>query len=236
MKRKLSACFITMFLISVVTSCTTIPGPIDSKYLIEKTDTESKKIEELEAAVISRHKVKISAEQSLKDAGPVVKKLENEIELLEKEKKILKDQYELYMDNKDAVNAEKKKEQITDNGNRLSKKKAELAYSSADLKLKEKVSDLRTAELALAVAELNYYKSRIAESYRERTEPVKNEKSRFEFMDKLMGKDKDDPYGYKKYKTFLDKQKKDVVKAEKEQKKAEVDLKAAEKELSGFKQ
>jgi len=223
------------FLTAIITSCTTIPGPVSEKYLVEKTDAETKQIEALETDIIKRHKSKLIADEAHKDSISKVKSLESEIALLEKENAILKDQFELYNDKKDAVNAEKKKAQLLEAGNKLARKKAELNYAKADEKMKEKTSEFKAAELALSVAELNYVKSKIAESYRGRNEPVKKEESSFEFIDKLRGKDKNDPYGYKKYKTFYEKQKKAVIKAEKEQKKAGVDLKAAETELSRFK-
>lgn len=221
-----------IFLLSLMfVACSTIPKPVDSKYLVDITDEESVKVEALEADIVERHKAKIAADEDLKKNDPNPNELEGEIELLVQERDVLKDQYKLYGEKDDMNRMQQKKEQLQKTEVLLAKKRADFKYAQALRKFKEDTLELKSAELALSVAQLRYMKAGIARKYREKNEPVKVETSRFEVWDKLMGRDKNDPYGYKKYKAYLDKQKKAVLKAQKKQKKSEVDLKAAEKDL-----
>lgn len=201
--------------LAALTGCTTIPEPIEERYLSEKTDSEAKTISGIEHRIISKNKEQQAAEKRLAELpgqGPV----EDEIKALKKENDRLND----------AVDADKKKK---DNGRLASDKalldvnekkraaaEARIKFMAAEKKLAESDLNLRKAELAVYVAQLNYEESRVAETYRKKHEPVKEGNSG-NFATRLLNKnDSADPYGYKKYQEFYEKQKKELSETEKE--------------------
>lgn len=218
----------------MIASCSTMPKEIDEKYLTEKTESDTKSVYALEQKIIDKNKEKQAVERKMKEQAKLPAGTEEEIKLLKKENGILKDQVYYYEKNKDAVNLEAKKAQLIENESSLSKKTALFQYQQSEKNLNEAELDLRNAELAQAIAELNNEKSKIAKIYRDKNEPAKpEEKENFftKLVNKINRKDPDDIYGYKKYDKFLEKKKQETSKAESKYKEAVIKFQDAKLNL-----
>lgn len=209
----------------MIAACTTMPKEIDEKYLSEKTESDSKTINSLEQKIIEKNKEKQAVERRMKEQAKIPAGTEEEIKLLKKENGILKDQVYYYEKNKDAVNLEAKKTQLEENESALAKKTALFQYQQSEKNLNDADLELKNAELAQYIAELNTEKSKIAKTYRDKNEPAKPEKEENFFtklVNKINKKDPDDIYGYKKYDEYLEKKKQDTAKAELKYKEADI--------------
>lgn len=204
----------------VAAGCSTMPSEIEEKYLVEKTESDVKNISLLEQKIIDKNKDKEPVEAKIKNIAGLPDKTEEEIKLLEKENDLIKDQIYLYEKNKDAVNLESKKAQLAENESNLTKKRAILLYQQSEKKLLEAEAAFKNAELAQYIAELNYEKSKIASTYRNKTEPVTSEAEQ-NFFSKLFNPvDPNDRFGYKKYGEYLETKKQETSKAEADYKEA----------------
>lgn len=213
--------FFSLIILSLlISACTTMPPEIEDKYLIQKTESDSKTINTMEERIIAKNREKQEAENKLRNRSQTPDTTEDEIKLLKKENGLLRDQVYLYEKNKDAVNLEAKKKQLADNEAKLDKKIAQFNYNQSERRLFETELDLRDAELAVLIAELNNEKSKIASTYRDKNEPPKPAEKET-FFTKLMPKsDPNDKYGYKRYGEYLEKKKQDQSKAETEYREA----------------
>jgi len=225
-----------ILLLLMTGACSTMPAEIDDKYLAEKTEPQSKGIFTLEQKIIDKNKEKEGVEKKKKSQAKLPAGTEEEIKLLKEENDLLKDQVYFYEKNKDAVNIELKKNQLADNESKLAKKTALKEYQEKEKKLFETELDLKNAELAQYIAELNFEKSKIAAQYRDKNDPQKPEEKENFFtglinkINKINKKDPDDKYGYKKYGDYLEKKKLETIQAEADYKEALVkfqDAKAA---------
>ncbi len=219
-----------IFLSLMIAACSTMPKEIDEKYLAEKTDSDTKSVYALEQKIIDKNKEKQSVESRMKEQSKLPAGTEEEIKLLEKENGILKDQVYYYEKIKDAVNLETKKSQLIENESALSKKRDLFQYQQSEKNLNEAELDLRNAELAQAIAELNSKKSKIAKVYRDKNEPAKPEEKENFFtalLNKINKKDPDDIYGYKKYDEYLVTKKQETSKAESKHKEAVIKFQEA---------
>ena len=199
----------------IIAACTTMPAEIDDKYLVQKTDAESKNIVAMENRVIEKNKEKQAAEKRLNEQAKLTPETEKELRLLKDENQILKDQISLYEKNRDTANLEAKKAQLKENENQITIKTALLKYQQTTDNYNEAELDLRNAELAKYIAELNLAKSKIAAEYRDKHEPAEPEEDEGFFSKIFNKKDPNDKYGYKKYGEYLDKTEQDRSKAEK---------------------
>ena len=219
----------------IIAACTTMPAQIDDKYLVEKTDAESKNIFAMENRIIEKNKEKQALEKKFNDQAKLPSETERELKLLRDENKILKDQISLYEKNKDTANLEAKNTQLSENENQINTKTALLQYQQMENNYYEAEINLRNAELAKYIAELNLEKSKIAAEYRDKHELTEPEEDEGFFSKIFSKKDPDDKYGYKEYSKYLDKTEKDRVKAETKNKEAEkkyLDAKTALEKLS----
>jgi len=217
MKRILPVIFLSL----MIAACATMPTEIEDKYLAEKTEPQSKAIFALEQKIIDKNKEKQEVEKKLIEQAKVPGVAEDEIRLLKKENGLLKDQVYFYDKNKDTVNLELKKAQLGENESKLSQKTALLHYNQSLKKLLETELELKNAELALSIAELNVEKSKIAQAFRDKNEPVKPEQDQ-NFFTRLFNKtDPNDKYGYKKFSEYMAKKEQDRLKAEIDYKEAE---------------
>lgn len=197
-----------IFALTFITGCTTLPGPVEEQYLIDKTDKDAALIEKVEAKIIAKNKEKQSAEQNRKENTPDIENTREELNLLSRENKLLKDQVELYTKSRDARNIEIKNEQLSENNFKVEKQKKLLKYQEAQKTFFDASADLKNSELAVLLAQLDFEKSEIATAYREKKEPAPEAEKKGFFKSLFQG-DQDDRFEYKKYRTHLDKMNKD---------------------------
>jgi len=218
----------------MIAACSTMPKEIDEKYLSEKTESDSKLINSLEQKIIDKNKEKQAVESRMKEQAKLPAGSEEGIKLLKKENGILKDQVYYYEKNKDAVNLEAKKAQLEENESALAKKTALFQYQQSEKNLFDADLELKNAELAQYISELNSEKSKIAKTYRDKNEPakpVKEENFFTKLLNKINKKDPDDTYGYKKYDEFLEKKKQETAEAELKYKEADIKFQSAKAAL-----
>lgn len=230
MKQKLPVILLSLLISLFIAACSSIPKDVDEKYLAEKSESDTKAIYSLEQKIIDKNKEKQAVDKKLKEQSKLPSATEEEIKLLKKENGLLKDQVYYYEKNIDAVNLENRKAQLAENELKMSRKTAQFEYQKSENRLLETELELRNAELAQHIAELNVEKSKIAAMYRDKNEPVKPEKEEGFFtrlINKMTGKDPDDKYGYKKYNEHLDKKKHETLKAETKYREEEKKFKAA---------
>lgn len=220
----------TIITLTFITGCATLPGPVEEQYLVDKTDKDSVLIENVESKIIAKNKEKQSAELNRKENIPDIETTREELNLLLRENNLFKDQLELYTKSSDARNIETKKEQLAESNIKIEQQKKLLKYQEEQKNFLDASSELKNAELAVLVAELNYKKSEIANAYREKTEPAL-EAEKKGFFSSLFKGDQDDRFGYKKYSTHLDKMKKDHEKSFEKYNKAKSAYEAAKKNL-----
>ena len=212
MKKILPAVLFSLSLL--IGACSTMPAEIEDRYLSEKSDAQSANISAIEQKIINKNKEKQGVEIKIKDQAKLPAGTEEEIKLLKEENGLIKDQIYFYEKNKDAVNIEAKKAQLAENETKLARKTALFQYHQEEKKLFAAELDLKNAELAQYISELNAEKSKIAAEYRDKNEPPKPvEKENF-FTKTFNKKDPNDKYGYKKYGEHLEKKKQETAKAE----------------------
>ena len=116
---------------------------------------------------------------------------------------------------------------------KLIKKKAILQFHTSRSDYMSADNKLKSAQLAVLIAELNYEKSKVAESYRERNEADtgKKESGIMSFFKKT---DPNDRFEYKKYRTYFEKMKKELVDAEKNFKESEKKYENSKKTLEAI--
>ncbi len=220
---KRTAVFLTMILL--LASCSTLPERIDEKYLVEKTPEENARLSKIGDDIKEKYRLKKACEETLDAKRRIPEFTLKEIELLEKEYWVLKDQVNLYTKYMDARNLEIRKARLAENEADTKWKKKLNEVQNADIKLAEADLKVKAAELAVSVAELEFEKSRIAATYRDKTETPEKEN----------GKPADDKYGYKIYSDFLEKQRDELKKAQQDYAEAEKKYNEARQKLDAEK-
>lgn len=205
----------------ILTGCSSIPGPVEESYLLDKTPAESEKINTLEQKIIEKNKERQTVEKRLKEISPLAPQTEEELKLLKKENAALKEMVNFYSQNKDAVNLEKKNKELKENEELIEQKTNLFNYQKAETEMTQANLDLKSAELNLLVAELNYEKSKIAARNREKQGDPGNQGGGNFFTNLFSKPDPDDKYGYKKYENYYKKQQEELTKAEKKFKESE---------------
>jgi len=214
-----------------ITGCATLPGPVEEQYLADKTESDAARLEQIETEIIAKNREKQAADQNRKDNTPDIENTKEVLNLITRENKLFKDQLELYTKSKDARNMEIKREQLAENEEKLERQRRLLKYQESQKNLYDTEAELRNSELAVLVAKLNFEKSKIAEAYREKTEPV-DEDEKKSFFSSLFKRDKDDRFGYKKYRTHLEKMKRENEKSLKKYNDAKASYDASKEELN----
>lgn len=210
--------FFLLIAVSIfVSGCISMPGQVDEKYLVEKTENESALIKQIERKIIEKNKEKQVLEKKLKEISPAPGLTAEEIKLLEKENKLLKDKVDFYTKTKDAVNLESRQAALKENEIEINKKTDLLNYQRAEKEMTEAELEVKNNELSVEIARLNFEKSKIATVYRDKTEPpVTDDSGNFftKFIKKFKKSDPDDRYGYKKYDEYYKKQQETLAKSE----------------------
>ncbi len=214
-----------------ITGCTTLPGPVQEQYLADKTESDAARLEQIESKIITKNREKQAAEENRKENTPDIENTKEVLNLITRENKLFKDQLELYTKSKDARNIELKRQQLEENEEKLERQRRLLKYEESQKSLYDSEAELRNRELAVLVAKLNFEKSKIAEAYREKTEPA-DEDEKKGFFSSLFKRDKDDRFGYKKYRTHLEKMKKEEEKSLQKYNEAKAAYDASKKELN----
>ncbi len=213
--------FPAILLSLVIAACSTMPKEIEEKYLVEKTEADSKNISAMEEKIILKNKEKQAVEEKIKTQPKLPDGIEEEIKLLKDENSLLKDEIFFYEEHKDAVNLELKKARLGENETKYARKIAIVQHHKSERKMFDAELEMKNAELAQNIAELNAEKSKIAAKYRDKTETPTPEAEQ-NFFDKLFNKkDPNDKYGYKKYDEYLGKKKEETLKAQKNYSEAE---------------
>lgn len=227
--------FAVVLLSLLAAACSTMPAEIEDKYLAEKTESQSKVINDLEQKIIDKYKQKELIEKKSAEQAKLPGKTEEEINLLKKEISLLKEEVYFFEKNKDAVNLELKKTRLAEDESKLTIKTSLLNYQMSEKKLNETDLDLKNAELALLISEMRFKKAEIASQYRDRNEPPKPDNEQ-NFFTKLFNKnDPNDKYGYKIYGEYMDQKKEGKVKAEVAYREAEVKFLEAKKSMDSTK-
>jgi len=202
------------FIVLITISCSTIPGPVDDKYLVDATGENKVKLKNLEDKIIKKNTEQKLSEEKLRLLLPQPDLFENEINLIEKDKNIINKELEYYSERKDEKNEANKKDELQKIEESLKIKRKLLGLKKLEKKYAETEVKLKNAELALYVAEWRFEKSKIAAIYRDKTEPAPVKKEDQGFIDKyILQKDPDDRYGYKKYEIFYNDKMEELNKA-----------------------
>lgn len=208
---KKTACYLSAILL--LASCTTIPERIDDKYLVDRTQHESELLSGIEKDIIAKNRAKQASDEVLEAKKRDMVFTEKEIELLEKEYWILIEQVNLYTKYSDARNLEVRKARLAENEDATKKKRALTIIQKAEIKLAEADLEVKQADLAVSVAELEFEKSKIAATYRDKTESVNATQDDGDKTPAGDEKKQNDKYGYQKYGEFLEKMKDNLKKA-----------------------
>ena len=234
-----------LILAVVFTGCVTMPDTIDEAYLVEKTPEQTARLDKIAQNVIAKKKDGDEAKRNLAVAEQIVKVSEKMTAFLEGEKSLLAEQEKLYTLKKDEQRLSEVRSRLKENKQQRRGEKAHLNFATAFKEDAQAIVELRQAELAVSVAELNYEKAKIAHAFilkgKEKAgkkEPeVKKEEGFFEGLKKkISGSDKKG-VDVKKYEEYLNKQKENLKDAKTKQEKTAKELKKAEKKLdeSGYK-
>jgi len=228
--------FPVILLSLLIAACSTMPKEIEDKYLVEKTTADSQTISAMEEKIIVKNREKQGVEEKIKTQPKLPDGIEQEIKLLKDGNALLKDEIFFYEEHKDAVNLEAKKTQLGENETKYARKTAIVQHHDSEKKLFEAELDLKNAELAQYIAELNVEKARIAAVYRDKNEVQKPETEESFFSKIFNHTDPDDKYGYKKYPEYLEEKKKETLAAESRYSEAEKKFQEAKSALEKTKE
>ncbi len=209
---KRTALYLTIIIL--LSGCTSIPDRIDDKYLADKTSSQNEALVKIEKEIIEKNRAVKTSQDTLNSKIKVPEFTEREIELLDRENSILREQVDLYVKHMDARNLELRKSRLADNEAYTKKKKTLNELQKADIELAKADLEVKQADLAVSVAELEYEKSKIAAAYRDKNETAEPEQKKG-VLSKITGRDNnaDDKYGYSVYGEFLDKKRTELQKA-----------------------
>jgi hypothetical protein len=162
--KKLSLCIAIAF----IAGCATMPDPVKDEYLVNQTAAQKQKLNDLAQNIISKRKEKEKLDDELKITSQKLVIVEKNIPVLEREHDMLLEKQKLYTleNNEDMVS--KTNEEISRNRTLVSQQKARQKYLKALENNQKALIDLRLAELAVLVADMEYEKSVIARVYQEK--------------------------------------------------------------------
>ncbi|HOW84230.1 MAG TPA: hypothetical protein PK573_16825 [Spirochaetota bacterium] len=147
----------------------TMPAPIKDTLLIEKTDADEKKLAKIEDEIVVINQENNKIKESLKITSQKVVISGKEISGLEKEKSLLEEKKKLYVISNDTRALAEVEKAMVDNQQKINLEKINQEYLKARQDHEEKGVELKEAELAAKIAELNFEKARIARAYQDRT-------------------------------------------------------------------
>lgn len=163
-------CFLSLGILVFIIGCfATMPPPVKDIYLKDATPAEQKKMSMLEQDIIKINQENTKVKDSLKILKQKILVSEKDINRLEKEKSYLLEKEKLHTlanetDKLVQLNNEKKK-----NERQLTLEKLNFDYLNAKKDNDEVYSELKNAELAVKVAELNYEKAKIGRAFQDKT-------------------------------------------------------------------
>ncbi len=211
--------------------CLSMPDPVKDEFLVEQTAAQKQKLDSLAQEIIAKRKEKEKVDEALKITVQKVVIAKKEIPVLEKENETLVEKQKLYtIENNDAM-VKKTNDDIAANQTALARQKAYLKYLQALEDDQEAQIELRHAELAVYVSEMEFEKAKIARVYQEKEfgetdtpETAKDGKAEKHLIDVAT------------YENYHVKQKSILASKTEKQKKTAEELKAAQKEMqdSGY--
>lgn len=216
------------FLAFIFTGCfATMPDPVKDEYLVEQTREEEQKMNDIADVIIAKRKEKDVVEDQLKVTAQKIKVAKQQLPVLKDEKKLLLEKQKLYTTQKDDAKLQDINSQIEINLKKQEQQKAYIDYLEEIEDDQQALMELKHAELAVKVAELNVERARIARAYQEK-----------HFIPEEKGSDKDakndkrkSMINVKAYEDYLIKQQNLLVKTKENKLKASESLKEAEKIL-----
>ncbi len=153
----LSGCFATM------------PSPIKDTLLIEKSAEDEKKLAKIEDEIVLINQENNKIKESLKIIAQKVIISDKEITSLEKGKSLLEEKKKLYVISNDTKALADVEKEMVDNQQKINLEKINLEYLNAREDYEKSGIELKEAELAARIAELNFEKAKIARAYQDRT-------------------------------------------------------------------
>ncbi|MCU0849100.1 MAG: hypothetical protein MUD12_14565 [Spirochaetes bacterium] len=149
----------------VITGCVSLPDPVPEEFLVNKTPEESKKLADIESAIIKKKNEIDRARKEYDQSEEKANIAEERISVLEKEKSLFAEKEKLYTIEKDEKNLGDIRNKIVENETQLVKARAISEYSSAYRDYCRALFEYNETELAVSVAELYYEKSLIARDF-----------------------------------------------------------------------
>jgi hypothetical protein len=235
---------LALVLVALFAGCVTLPDTIDEAYLVDKTPEQTAKLDKIAQNVIAKKKEGDEAKKNLAIAEQSVKVSEEMVAFLEREKSLLAQREKLYTLKRDDAKLSEVRSRLQENKQQGKGEKAHLNYNIALKDDAQAILEMRQAELAVAVAELNYEKAKIAEAFilkgkgkAGKKETEVKEEGFFEGLKKLLSGSDKKAVDVKKFEEYLNKQKDNLKDAKAKQQQTAERLKKAEKELddSGYK-
>jgi hypothetical protein len=153
----LSGCFATM------------PPPVKDTLLIEKTAEDEKKLAKIEDEIVVINQENNKIKDSLKITSQKEVISSKEITSLEKEKSLLEEKKKLYVISNDTKALADVEKAMVDNQQKINLEKINREYLQARRDYEKSGIELKEAELAAKIAELNFEKAKIARAYQDRT-------------------------------------------------------------------
>ena len=196
--------YFAMAIVSVLfwIGCVTMPEPVDETLLVEKTESEVAQIHKFENEIIAKNKECTKAKKSLEAADKKIQVSKERLAILEDEKQVLLKKEKIAQLEENTKKVYEIGVELEKNEKKVVKQKAKHGYVHALWDKKIAVKEVKEAELSALIANMNYYKSRIAAAYLKNQEKKYGKKTEGNIFQK-----KDESYDLK-YKKYLDQQKK----------------------------
>lgn len=153
----LSGCFASM------------PAPVKDTLLVEKTATDEKKLAKIEDDIVLINQENNKIKESLKITSQREIVSGKEISSLEKEKALIEEKKKLYAISNDTKALAEVEKAMVDNQRKINLEKINQEYLQARQDYEKSGIELKEAELAAQIAELNFEKAKIARAYQDRT-------------------------------------------------------------------
>ncbi len=153
-----------------LTGCfATTPPPIKDTLLIEKTAADENKLAKIEDEIVAINQENNRIKDSLKITSQKEVISSKEITSLEKEKSLLEEKKKLYVISNDTKALADVEKAMVDNQQKINLEKINREYLQARMDYEKSAIELKEAELAAKIAELNFEKAKIARAYQDRT-------------------------------------------------------------------
>ena len=163
---------IFILLVSVIiTGCLSMPDPVKDEFLVEQTNEETQHMDDIAQVIIAKRKEKDAVEEKLKVTRQQLVIAKKELPVLKDERKLLLEKQKLYTLQNDETRLSEINGKIAKNEKQRLQQEAYIDYLKALEDDQKAGMELKHAELAVKVAELNFVKAQIARRYQEKNLP-----------------------------------------------------------------